>query len=100
LSSSLYRVYWVVSENYSLQANQGFQILLRRHQYIWCLAVHTVGPGYNVQTASKNLHGHGFGYQVKPAFTVQNEAQISQPPAVSFEEITVEYAASLQLREH
>ncbi|MEG0046919.1 MAG: LemA family protein, partial [Comamonas sp.] len=25
-----------------------------------------------------------FGYAVKPTFTVQNEAQISQPPAVDF----------------
>lgn len=25
-----------------------------------------------------------FGYQVKPNFTVDNEAQISQPPAVKF----------------
>ncbi|MEP7058177.1 MAG: LemA family protein, partial [Caldimonas sp.] len=26
-----------------------------------------------------------FGYKVKPSFTVQNEAQISVPPPVSFE---------------
>jgi LemA protein len=26
-----------------------------------------------------------FSYSVKPNFTVQNEAQISQPPAVSFD---------------
>ena len=26
-----------------------------------------------------------FGYQVKPSFTVANEAQISAPPAVSFD---------------
>jgi len=26
-----------------------------------------------------------FGYTVEPNFTVENEAQISKPPAVSFE---------------
>jgi LemA protein len=26
-----------------------------------------------------------FGYQVKPTFTVQNEAEISKPPSVNFD---------------
>ena len=32
-----------------------------------------------------NLTAKVFGYDVKPSFTVQNEAQISAPPTVSFE---------------
>ena len=93
LSSSLSRLL-VVSENYpNLKANQGFQdlrvqlegtenrITVARNRYIQSV------QEYNVQTRSfpKNLTAMVFGYQVKPTFTVQNEAQISQPPAVSFE---------------
>jgi LemA protein len=42
---------------------------------------------YNVLTRSfpNNLTAMVFGYQVKPNLAVQNEAQITQPPAVSFE---------------
>ena len=32
-----------------------------------------------------NLTAMVFGYKVKPSFTVQNEAEISKPPAVSFD---------------
>jgi len=32
-----------------------------------------------------NLTAMMFGYDVKPSFTVENEAEISQPPAVDFE---------------
>jgi LemA protein len=31
-----------------------------------------------------NLTAMVFGYQVKPSFTVQNEAQITAPPKVEF----------------
>ena len=93
LSSSLSRLL-VVSENYpNLKANQGFQdlrvqlegtenrIAVARNRYIQTV------QEYNVQTRSfpKNLTAMVFGYQVKPTFTVQNEAQISLPPAVTFE---------------
>jgi len=42
---------------------------------------------YNVLARSfpNNLTAMIFGYKTKPNFTVQNEAQISVPPSVSFE---------------
>ena len=81
----------VVSENYpNLKANQGFQdlrvqlegtenrITVARNRYIKAVA------DYNVLARSfpTNLTAMMFGYEVKPTFTVQNEAQISAPPAV------------------
>ena len=84
----------VVSEQYpSLKANQAFQdlrvtlegtenrITVARNRYIKTVA------DYNVLARSfpSNLTAMIFGYQVKPSFTVQNEAQISVPPAVSFD---------------
>ncbi|MFI5444033.1 LemA family protein [Polaromonas sp. UC242_47] len=93
LSSALSRLL-VVTENYpSLKANQGFQdlrvqlegtenrITVARNRYIQAV------QAYNVLTRSfpNNLTAMVFGYKVKPNFSVQNEAQISAPPAVSFE---------------
>lgn len=93
LSSSLSRLL-VVSENYpSLKANQGFQdlrvqlegtenrITVARNRYIKSV------QDYNVLARSfpNNLTAMIFSYQVKPNFTVENEAQISKPPAVSFD---------------
>jgi LemA protein len=93
LSSALSRLL-VVSENYpNLKANQGFQdlrvqlegtenrITVARNKYIKTVA------DYNVLARQfpTNLTAMIFGYSVKPSFTVQNEAQISAPPAVSFE---------------
>ena len=93
LSSSLSRLL-VVSENYpNLKANQGFQdlrvqlegtenrITVARNRYIQAV------QAYNVLTRSfpNNLTAMVFSYSVKPNFTVQNEAQIAVPPAVSFE---------------
>jgi LemA protein len=84
----------MVSENYpTLKANQGFQdlrvqlegtenrIAVARNRYIQSV------QQYNVLARSfpNNLTAMVFGYQVKPSFSVQNEAQISQPPAVSFD---------------
>jgi len=92
LSGALSRLL-VVSENYpSLKANQGFQdlrvqlegtenrITVARNRYIKSV------QDYNVLTRSfpTNLTAMAFSYQVKPTFTVQNEAQISTPPAVDF----------------
>ena len=83
-----------VSENYpNLKANQGFQdlrvqlegtenrITVARNRYI--KSVET----YNVLARSfpTNLTAMVFHYQPKPVFTVQNEAQISTPPSVSFD---------------
>ena len=42
----------------------------------------------------QNLTTMVFGYQVKPNFTVQNEAAISTPPAVSFDKPAAPAAAA------
>ena len=93
LSSALSRLL-VVSENYpNLKANQGFQdlrvqlegtenrIAVARNRYIQAV------QQYNVLARSfpENLTAMAFGYKVKPNLTVQNEAQITLPPAVNFE---------------
>ena len=93
LSSALSRLL-VVTENYpNLKANQGFQdlrvqlegtenrITVARGRYVKAV------QDYNVLARSfpTNLTAMLFSYSVKPNFTVQNEAQISQPPAVSFD---------------
>lgn len=82
-----------VSENYpTLQANQAFRdlrvqlegtenrITVARNRYIQAV------QEYNVKSRSfpTNLTAKIFGYPPKPSFTVQNEAQISTPPAVDF----------------
>ncbi len=97
LSSALSRLL-VVTENYpNLKANQGFQdlrvqlegtenrITVARNRYIKTV------QDYNVLARSfpNNLTAMVFGYSVKPNFTVQNEAQISTPPAVSFDKPAV-----------
>jgi LemA protein len=84
----------VVAEQYpQLRANQAFQdlrvqlegtenrITVARNRYIKAVAE------YNVLARSfpTNLTAMMFGYSVKPSFTVQNEAQISVPPSVSFD---------------
>lgn len=93
LSSALSRLL-VVTENYpNLKANQGFQdlrvqlegtenrITVARNRYIQTV------QSYNVLARSfpNNLTAMAFSYHVKPTFTVQNEAQISLPPAVNFD---------------
>ena len=93
LSGALSRL-MVVSEQYpSLKANAAFQdlrvqlegtenrITVARNRYIKSVA------DYNVLARSfpSNLTAMVFSYAVKPSFTVQNEAQISTPPAVSFD---------------
>ncbi len=84
----------VVAEQYpNLKANAGFQdlrvqlegtenrVTVARNRYIKEVAA------YNVLTRSfpTNLTAMLFSYAVKPSFTVQNEAQISAPPAVNFD---------------
>ena len=93
LSGALSRL-MVVSERYpDLKANKGFQdlrvqlegtenrITVARNRYIKAVA------DYNVLARSfpSNLTAMVFNYPVKPSFTVANEAQISTPPAVSFD---------------
>lgn len=84
----------VVAEQYpNLKANAAFQdlrtqlegtenrVTVARNRYIKEVAA------YNVLARSfpTNLTAMMFSYAVKPSFTVQNEAQISAPPAVNFE---------------
>jgi LemA protein len=93
LSGALSRL-MVVSEQYpQLKANRAFEdlrvalegtenrITVARNRYIKTV------EQYNVLARSfpSNLTAKVFGYQVKPSFVVQNEAQISQPPAVNFD---------------
>jgi LemA protein len=93
LSSALSRLI-AVSEAYpNLKANQAFQdlrvqlegtenrITVARNRYIKTVAE------YNVLARSfpTNLTAMVFHYEPKPNFTVQNEAQISTPPTVSFD---------------
>ena len=92
LSGALSRLL-MVTENYpNLKANQGFQdlrvqlegtenrITVARNRYIKSV------QDYNVLARSfpSNLTAMVFNYEPKPNFTVQNEAQISTPPAVDF----------------
>ena len=93
LSGALSRL-MVVAEAYpTLKANAAFQdlrvqlegtenrITVARNRYIKTV------QEYNVLARSfpTNLTAMMFSYPVKPNFTVQNEAQISAPPPVSFE---------------
>ncbi len=93
LSGALSRLLVTVEQYPNLKANQGFQdlrvqlegtenrITVARNRYIKAVA------DYNVLARSfpTNLTAMIFSYEVKPSFTVQNEAQISAPPAVSFD---------------
>jgi LemA protein len=93
LGSALARLL-VVSESYpNLKANQGFQdlrvqlegtenrITVARNRYIKAVQEYNV----LVRQFPSNLTAMVFSYAVKPSFTVQNEAAISAPPAVSFD---------------
>jgi LemA protein len=102
LSSALSRL-MVVAEQYpNLKANQGFQdlrvqlegtenrITVARNRYVKAV------QEYNVLTRSfpTNLTAMIFSYQVKPNFTVQNEAAIAVPPTVSFDKPAAPAAAA------
>jgi LemA protein len=93
LSAYLSRLLSVAEAYPNLKANQAFQdlrvqlegtenrIAVARNRYIKAVA------DYNVLVRSfpQNLTAKMFGYAPKANFTVQNEAQISAPPAVSFD---------------
>ena len=93
LTSALSRLMVVVEQYPNLKANQGFQdlrvqlegtenrVTVARNRYIKTVA------DYNVLARSfpNNLTAMVFGYEVKPTFTVQNEAEISKPPSVNFD---------------
>jgi LemA protein len=92
LSGALSRLLVTVEQYPNLKANQGFQdlrvqlegtenrITVARNRYIKTV------QDYNVLARSfpSNLTAMVFSYEVKPNFTVQNEAQISAPPKVEF----------------
>ncbi|WP_305806196.1 LemA family protein, partial [Stenotrophomonas sp. YIM B06876] len=92
LSSALSRLL-VVTENYpNLKADQSFRdlqaqlegtenrITVARGRYIQLV------QDYNtyIRSFPQVITAKIFGYQSKPNFTVENEAQIAQPPAVDF----------------
>jgi len=93
LSGALSRLLVTVEQYPSLKANQGFQdlrvqlegtenrITVARGRYVKAV------QDYNVLARSfpSNLTAKVFGYDVKANFTVNNEAQISVPPSVSFD---------------
>ncbi|MEO7549470.1 MAG: LemA family protein [Ramlibacter sp.] len=92
LSSALSRLMVTVERYPDLKANQGFRdlrvqlegtenrITVARNRYIQTV------QEYNVLARSfpTNLTAMVFSYPQQPVFTVQNEAQISAPPQVDF----------------
>jgi len=84
----------VVVENYpDLKSDQNFRelqaqlegtenrITVARNRFIESVQVFNG----TVRQFPVNLTAKMFGYDVKPTFTVENEAEISKPPAVDFE---------------
>ncbi len=93
LSGALSRLL-VVSENYpNLKANQAFRdlqaqlegtenrITVARNRYIKSVQDYNI----TVRSFPSNLTAMVFGYKEKANFTVDNEKEISKPPAVSFD---------------
>ena len=92
LSSALSRLMAVVESYPNLKADQAFldlqtqlegtenRITVARGRYIQLV------QDYNtyIRSFPQNLVAKMFGYQTKPNFTVENEAQIQQPPSVDF----------------
>jgi LemA protein len=92
LSSSLSRLMLVVERYPDLKSISGFQdlraqlegtenrITVARKRYIDGVQAYNV----TVRQFPTNLTAKMFGHDVKPNFTVENEAQISRPPTVDF----------------
>jgi LemA protein len=92
LSSALSRLMVVVERYPELKSDANFRdlqaqlegtenrIAVARNRYI------TAVQEYNgtVRRFPNNLTAKAFGYDVKPTFTVDNEAEISRPPQVDF----------------
>jgi LemA protein len=92
LSGALSRLLVVVERYPELKSDQNFRdlqaqlegtenrITVARNRFI------EATREYNtlIRTFPNNLTAMLFGYQVKPSFTVQNEAEISKPPEVNF----------------
>lgn len=92
----------VVSENYpNLKANQAFRdlqaqlegtenrITVARNRYIQSVKDYNI----TVRSFPSNLTAMVFGYKEKANFTVENEKEISRPPAVSFDAPAAQPAA-------
>ena len=56
------------------------RITVARNRYIEAVQEYNV----TVRSFPSNLTAKMFGYEPKPTFTVENEAEISRPPQVSF----------------
>ena len=93
MTSALSRLL-VVSENYpQLKADAGFRdlqaqlegtenrVTVARNRYIQAVKEYNV----SVRSFPNNLTAMMFGYKPKPTFTVENEKEISQAPAVNFD---------------
>jgi LemA protein len=92
LSGALQRLL-VVSENYpQLKSDANFRdlqaqlegtenrIAVARNRYIKAVQEYNV----TVRSFPSNLTARLFGFQIKPNFTVANEAEIARPPSVDF----------------
>jgi LemA protein len=102
VSSALSRLLVTVEQYPNLKANQGFQdlrvqlegtenrITVARNRYIQTVADYNV----KVRSVPTNFTAMIFGYQVKPSFTVKDEAAISAPPAVNFDKPAAPAAAA------
>jgi LemA protein len=92
LSSALSRLMVVVERYPELRSNQNFldlqaqlegtenRITVARNRYI--SAVQSFNT--TVRSFPSNLTAMLFGFEVRPNFTVQNEAEIARPPEVDF----------------
>jgi LemA protein len=93
LSSALSRLMVVVERYPDLKSISGFQdlraqlegtenrITVARKRYIDSVQAYNV----TVRQFPTNLTAKMFGHDVRPNFTVENEAQISRPPTVDFD---------------
>ncbi len=93
LTSALSRLMVVVERYPELKSDANFRdlqaqlegtenrITVARNRYIESVESYNV----TVRSFPSNLTAKMFGYEAKPTFTVENEAEISRPPQVSFE---------------
>jgi LemA protein len=92
LSSALSRLLAVVENYPNLKANQAFQdlraqlegtenrVTIARNLYIRSVEAYNV----YIRQLPQNITAMVFGYQQRPQYTVENEAQIMRPPTVDF----------------
>jgi LemA protein len=93
LTSALSRLMVVVERYPELKSDANFRdlqaqlegtenrITVARNRYIEAVQSYNV----TVRRFPSNLTAKMFGYETKPTFAVENEAEISRPPQVSFE---------------